>query len=323
MAVVDSVDRAVAVEEPDEILLHATGLSTLLMCPRSYYYESVLNLRSPMPSEKLDAGGVTHKALEFFYRTGADPAQVLEAFDQAAEDATEKIRKQVGGEVSEEGLAKIDKERLVCRKSLAAYLPWAIENDSAWWKTVHYIEQRFKVPVLDYETGEPMVLRGVPVYHVGTFDLVVEDDFGFLWIVDHKTAKAFPGEAEIQLNLQFGLYLLAARYLWPDRRFAGLIYNGLKKVDPGRASTATYLRQSVRKNEAQLTALGHRLSYSMAPHAVLGPYDPHPGSHCGWRCPYTSLCLATERGDDWGAIATKLFVARSRDAEEVLEEGGE
>lgn len=323
MSVIETHHRPTATEEPDEILLHATGVSSLMVCPRLFYYENVRNFRSPMPSEKLDAGGVTHKALEFFYRTGADPAQVLEAFDHEAEEATEKIRRQSGGELSEEGVTKLDKERLVCRKSLAAYLPWAVENDSAWWKSILYVEQRFKVPVLDYDTGMPLVLDGKIVCHVGTFDLVVEDDFGFLWVVDHKTAKSFPSETEMQLNLQFGMYALAARYLWPDRRFAGVIYNGLKKVDPGRATTATYWRQSIRKNDAQLANLGMRLSTSIARTAVEGPFDPHPGAHCGWRCPYVSLCLATERGDPWEDIAARMFVVRSRDVEEVAEEGGE
>ena len=286
--------------------LHATSLTDLLVCPRLYKYAHVLRLRSPVPSEKLDAGGITHLALADFYTNG-DVEAALQVFEDACVAATTKLQVRINGDAFEEVNAKIEKERAVCRKTLAAYLPWAQEHDKGWWANVLHVEQKFDVPVLDYGTGQPLVYGGAEVHHVGTFDLVVEDSFGFVWIVDHKTAKSFPSDIEMHLNLQFGLYTLAAHQLFPERTVAGVIYNGIKKVDPAKAKTPTHHRVHLRKTEAQLATLGERLSAVLVPQACGQRHDPHPGAHCGWRCPYTGLCLAEERDDDWQYLATANF----------------
>lgn len=70
-----------------------------------------------------------------------------------------------------------------------------------------------------------------PVVYQGRVDLLVEDEHGFYWIVDHKTAAQFGNTAYLDVDDQCGSYIWALRRVLhlPIR---GVLYNRLLKAAP-------------------------------------------------------------------------------------------
>jgi len=65
-------------------------------------------------------------------------------------------------------------------------------------------------------------------YFTGTIDRVIVDDYGRLWGLDYKTAKAFQDEI-LDLDTQISGYCWASQFIY-GKPFAGFIYQQHKKV---------------------------------------------------------------------------------------------
>ena len=66
------------------------------------------------------------------------------------------------------------------------------------WEIMH-VEQPFEVP-----------LSGLPTKFIGVWDLVIEDEEGRLWLVEHKFPKSFYATENLDIDGQIGAYQWAA-----------------------------------------------------------------------------------------------------------------
>lgn len=290
--------------------LHASAAQDFHVCKRLYYYRHVERLRPRNPSEKLVLGSGVHKALDAYYR-GLDPRTVYDAW---ADEELRRIR-DLGASVT--SMDKIEEEVALGAKLVTAYVEWAKRNDM--FEIVHHPEQEFRVPI--YITGKGRYQRqtkGRNAWHVGRYDMLVREPDGRLWVMDHKTARDWPDEETLVLHEQLGYYVLAAHYLFPGERIAGAIYNCIRKVDPDRAKTEVVRRYKVLFNRHALLRLRERIYRTYREIVRETFFEPTPGQHCAWRCPYRELCLAQEDGTDVEALIEANFVREKDKAEEVV-----
>ncbi len=156
-------------------------LKSFRHCPREAYYKYYLRLKPRTQSKPLTQGTWMHKLLETHYKGGewrdahrALTAQFSELFDE-----------------EKEALGDLPRE---CARMMRAYL-WHYKNDV--WKV---LEVEF---ILEVDLPDGTIYRG-------KIDLLVEDQWGDLWIVDHKFNQRLPDNTFRILDSQSALYVWAA-----------------------------------------------------------------------------------------------------------------
>ena len=107
------------------------------------------------------------------------------------------------------------------------YFQWAPTVDNFQPKLV---EIEFEVPIPG-PNGRDLYWHGMPVVYQGRVDLLVEDQFGRYWIVDHKTAAQFGSVEYLEMDEQCGSYIWALKKML-NLPIAGVIYNRLLKAVP-------------------------------------------------------------------------------------------
>lgn len=226
------------------IPIHTSDRITFKRCRRRWDLSSRIrqNLKPKAPARALEFGTAIHAALEVYY----DPMmwdadrEIVQLATLAAFWAVNKEQKAARGEnISEED--KIDfKERLELGNGmLQNYFLWAPSRDK--FRPIA-VEQKFEVPIFDppiegwwYE----------PVYR-GRLDLLVEDEWGGYWIVDHKTtARMEDRELYLEIDEQCGSYAWALQ-VQLGIKVQGVIYNELYKGFPQPPAMNATVRQGRR-----------------------------------------------------------------------------
>lgn len=111
---------------------------------------------------------------------------------------------------------------------LNGYFSWHIEVDN--FKPVR-VEVDFEVPILTDEGEEfHCQCHGWPVVYQGRLDGIVQDQFGWYWILEHKTAAQMGPTEHLALDEQTGSYAWAVKQML-GLRVQGVIYSeAVKKV---------------------------------------------------------------------------------------------
>lgn len=122
------------------------------------------------------------------------------------------------------------------------------------------IEQEFEVPIM-YQGKQLMcVCHGWPVFYRGRLDGIVQDEFGYYWILEHKTAAKLGSTNHLVLDEQCGSYACALKSLGMSVK--GIIYNEAVKEVP-RVPTKLVSRRQGRLfsvNKSQRTTFDVYLS---------------------------------------------------------------
>jgi hypothetical protein len=111
---------------------------------------------------------------------------------------------------------------------LEYYPIWLSQRDeykTLWVDGVPQVEVDFSIPI-----PELTEYVGKEVRYEGTFDRVVTDPFGRLWVMDYKTAKQFD-TLKLELDAQVSAYAWAAEQHY-GRPVEGMIYLQFKKAYP-------------------------------------------------------------------------------------------
>lgn len=276
------------------IELHATQITTYQTCPRMYRYRYVEKLVPKVTSPKLFIGRAGHAGLAGYYSTGKKET-ALEAYRADVEAQLNQIAPEVDLNQWEE----FKQQAELGEKLVDYYVDWAQKND--FFRAIA-VEQSFEVPIFTPDDKE------LPdVKYVGTFDGIAEDVYGTLWLMEHKFYSQPVAFNVLRLDVQAGLYLMAASMLFPDRDFTGIIYTIIKKTNPAKAKKDIVTRYTVVRTPQEIENLKQRLYLIYREMQVDTVYLPHPGLHCGWKCPYTDLCIAEDEGSDTEALKEMLF----------------
>lgn len=234
-------------KQPRRAIIRTSDRNNFRRCRRRWHWSSHLrqNLTSIESASPLWYGSGFHFALEDFhgYRKYGHP---VDAFDDYVR-ATYKMAK------GDNRFLPVDWPELtkLGRGMLSYYADmWLQARDplkTFWYKGVPQVEVNVHIPLPIQHPEFDEVLYGL------TMDRVIEDDDGWLWIVDYKTAKQIQTQF-FQTDPQISAYCWAASQLY-GKPIRGFIYQQHRKdtpVDPrilgtGKISTA----------ETQLTTHRH------------------------------------------------------------------
>lgn len=297
----------------DALCVRVSEVNAYITCPRMYYFAYVENLVPKVESPKLVFGRGIHEAIAVYYTTGS-PQKAVDAYRDWLSERQNEL-KAYGSAAY--GLLKEAEE--IGEPLLRAYIAYAEKHDDF---IPVGIEQRFAVPMWYMtDSGEPVQLEfeGRPVYHVGTFDGVVRNKYGKLWLMEHKTASVQPSFKVLKVDLQIGFYTLAARQLYGED-VCGVIYNVLRKAHPKRAKSPVIHRELLSRTDYEITQTVNiygRMVLRMLSDRI---YDPTPGHHCSWKCAYWQLCLSLFDGTPLEHIINDLY-ERKREVVESEDEG--
>jgi len=248
-----------------------------------YYFSYIRKLVPIVESPKLVFGKGIHKGLEAYYRTYSDKAAIAEY--SAWLDEQMAFLTQHGADLREASEMASLGEML-----LLEYINFARNKDdfvTAKFNGAPAVEQRYRVP-----------LWGVhDCWNAGTFDALVRDRYGKLWIVEHKTAQSFPSDLDLQLNWQVTVYILAGQQLFGDG-VRGVIYNVIRKTNPKRARSPVIFRRLVTRTPHELKVGMEQIARKADQMLNDNTFDPNPGHWCNWRCAYQDLCLCLQDGTD-------------------------
>lgn len=294
-----------SVETREVLTFSPTSIQTFLQCPRKFRLQSVERLVPRKPNKKLVLGKLLHAGFAAYYEnlglSLADRQDVMRSvYDLLTSESEREILSQFDGlpeeDVStEEVVLEIRKGYELGRKILDAYAVWASQFDDAVGEVV-CVEQPFVVPL-----REGVEWRGV-------MDLVFVDKAGTLWVMDHKTTwgTRFPSPDRLAIDVQFSSYATVARMFWPGYDTYGVVYDGVRMVDPTsqRTKNAQFWRYTIRHSLEEASAVWGRIERWVE--RARTDEDPSPGYHCDM-CSYLPICVAMDRYGDAEDVKRRLY----------------
>ncbi len=152
----------------------------------------------------------------------------------------------------------------------------------------------------------------------GTFDAIIADRNGKVFVLDHKTYGARPKVSTIENAFQFRCYVWATRQLGIDN-VVGFLYDGaFKRLAPPRGKTMDdlFFRMPVTYNEAQMDEIGAFLAqkacmmYDTTPTSALLNFNRR-WEGC-WDCRVEELCTAISRSEDIDWLINERYTHRER-----------
>lgn len=180
-------------------------------CPRKFLWRYVWSVEPPVEGVEAFTGKRVHETLEDLYggllRGGVPPSRgtVLESYHALWErhwhDGV-RIVKQVPAETYRRQGARCLEDYYERHHPFTA-------------GTTLAVERRFEVALGEHR------LRGI-------FDRVDIGPDGAIEVHDYKTGKRTPSRRDLEADLQVGLYEIAARQLYPDRREVRMVWHYLR-----------------------------------------------------------------------------------------------
>lgn len=155
-----------------------------------------------------------------------------------------------------------------------------------------------------------------------TFDGVMADEAGDLYIIERKTFSRTPSIDELNSNDQFLAYQWALttslRQAGSTQQVVGVAYDGLlKKPKPSgvhRLMSDLFLRRLLLRNTHELAEFGELLALELLEMADNPPIykTVPPVQGCQrWECQYIDLCKATSKGEPTEDLL-RMFVRTDR-----------
>ncbi len=238
-----------------------SALETYLQCPLKFKYQEIEKRKAPKSKEAM-LGTAVHQALHYYHGSGPHFPTL--------DDVLEYYRKNwVGEKVEWKGK---DEERAYFEDGKKLLESYCTRNDPRTAKILD-LEARFEAPLSDSAVKETHLITG-------KIDRVDKDDEGVIEIIDYKTAKRMPTQAQVDTSLQLSIYHLGLKQRWPELR-------------PKKVKLSLYF---LRHNE-KLSTEGTEEKIEETKQRVLGvirdiqksDFSPTPGPLCDW-CPYRPIC---------------------------------
>lgn len=196
------------------------------------YHLAMETLYDPETWYLYEAGGITRKTLQM---------NVIATFCEKVRHQRSDYLEKSGREVLDDEEEQDYDERMALGKGMLKYYFDIMEGLDNW-KPIK-TEVSFEVPIRNPDTGEPLMCYDIDCYkhrghapvavtYGGRIDLLVQDEYFRVWILDWKTAARVDHEVLLYLELddQVGSYPWAMREL--GIQVAGFIYHQQKKGFP-------------------------------------------------------------------------------------------
>jgi len=175
-------------------------------CPKRYNYGWIQNLEPKVQNEKLTLGSAIHKFLETWYMS------------RRFKEAIEEMRNYIDDVVMNSDMEQVVIDEMIeLAQGICLNYHRTYGDDSNW--TVLAVEKQFNV---EFDDG---------TVYTGTIDLIVEDEDGHVWFVDHKTTISLDiYDKNSDMDRQISRYWWALEQL--GYNVHGFIYNIVLKDVP-------------------------------------------------------------------------------------------
>lgn len=155
-----------------------------------------------------------------------------------------------------------------------------------------------------------------------TFDGVMQDANGDLYIIERKTFSRTPSKEELNNNDQFLAYMWALTQQMPN--VVGVAYDGLlKRIKPvaGKTYDDLFLRRILLRNRHELAEFEQELALELNEMAANPKiYKTVPFMGCQrWECSFIDVCQSTSRGEPTEHLL-KMFTRSDRKAHLDIQE---
>ena len=247
-----------------------SALATFEQCPQKFKFQEIDKIRAPKSVEAL-FGTSVHSALKYMF--SHDPLfptldEVLASFGDTWKTASAKI----SPALAPEAIATYeDAGKRMIKNFYAKNPPWNF--------SVVDTESRFEVALPDPISGEGHVLAGI----IDRIDNIGDGEYE---IVDYKTARRLPAQADVDGDLQMSLYHMALMRKWPDTKPANITLSLYFLKHGQKISSRRTAESLAHTSEAVLAAIRH-IQKSIAANS----FEPQPSALCDY-CPYKKICPA-------------------------------
>lgn len=220
--------------------------NTFTNCHRKYKLRHKDRLEPIMRAPPLAFGSLIHECLAELY------SDKVIFFDNQIDDWLQDYKDRIEQAGTEVDLEKAEKLAELAKGMLLGYIERFGEDLSKW--RILAVEKEFRYPLPTpcskcrgegcAACGKTGLGRNSPVWdYGGVIDLLIQDERGSTWIVEHKTTIESDLDAydrDLGLNMQPRGYLWAARKIciengWPKP--TGIIYNIMRKKVPSEPET--------------------------------------------------------------------------------------
>lgn len=207
--------------------ISVTSIRTFKRCKRKWYYKYVNMLSPKQKASYLNLGVFIHGGMEGYY-LGHDWREFIEQSAQESVDAL--MRAVTPGDILDEALAvektaEISNLRNRAVEVMGRYIEFDRTNPlvRAGWKVLGV-----EVNILEWK----LTIPGTDIFLEGFIDMVLEDEYGGIWAVEHKTGAQFFSVESLDLDEQASTYLWALSHRYPDKKVSGIIYNLVRTKVP-------------------------------------------------------------------------------------------
>lgn len=225
--------------ELKKLPIHTSDRITYKNCRRRWYFSSKLrmNLAPISYQSPLDLGTGVHRGLELYYEPSTwswhknpEQRQVLlltciSGFKESMRASKSRYEANKGP-MDEEVAASFEADLKLGEAMLWNYFEWAPAVDNF---VPVRVEQGFEVPIKGLSSS--IVPVGYVAVYRGRLDLLVQDQYGKYWIIDHKTTARWANTDFLDLDEQCGSYAWALQEIL-GIKIEGVIYNELYKLAP-------------------------------------------------------------------------------------------
>lgn len=245
-----------------------SALETYLQCPQKYKFQEIDKIKAPKSKEAV-FGTLVHDALKYMFSrdplfptTEAVLAHFREGMEQSKASFTE------------------EEKNLYCASGQDILKRFYAKNPP-WNFTVVDLESFFEVPLADEKTGATHVLAG-------KIDRVDKTEDGAYEIIDYKTSRKLPSQADVDTNLQLSIYHMGLLRRWPhldpqNIRLSLYFLKAQEKLATSRSREA--LAETRAKTLATIREIEEKKQGGEK------AFLPHPSVLCGW-CAYKKICPA-------------------------------
>mgnify|MGYP001568499616 CR=1 FL=1 len=275
-----------------------SAIETYLSCPQKYKFQEIDRIRVPKSREAL-VGTLIHDTLKFMFTR--DP--LFPTLDEVVSYFRSRwpSREVFEAESKQNSLARpwTEQDERIYFEDGVRMLTRFYERNAPWNYTILDLESHFEVAVADPASGEVHILAG-------KIDRIDKRPDGTYEIIDYKTARRMPSQADVHKNLQLALYSLGVQKRWPHITPENLTLS-LHFLKHGEKLSAPATQAATDEVAARLLKTIREIAGRIR---SAKNFEPAPGPLCNW-CGYKPMCPA------WRHLYKKNENADGRNQNEI------
>jgi RecB family exonuclease len=237
-----------------------SALDSFTTCPAKYKYQYIDRIKVPKVKEAI-FGILIHECLKVFHEP-SKPTPLTE--DELLKYFTEKWDSDVYEDSQEEAFA--------FHQGIDLLKKYYLQNQGQEFNIVN-LETPFEAPILEEKEFHQIT---------GRIDRIDKLADGTFEVIDYKTTKKMPSQADVDKNFQLSVYYLGITNRWPSLQKENRpVKLSLYYLRHGEKLSAFRSNQQIKETQEKILDLINQIKKSN--------FEPRSNPLCSW-CQYQSYC---------------------------------